>query len=149
MFCDLTIKSMSIIIVRWLSLQKAVERILMMFNASKSYFISEEASVARFKDWLCCTKIRCLRYICSYQAALPSFTTFNLFLQRDAPQIYILYRQMQSLLKNLLSKFVKPSVIQKFKDDLTNIPFSQSEHHLNESKMFIGLVTGSEVRKKA
>ena len=58
---------------------------------------------------------------------------------------------MQSLLNKLLSKFVKPSVIQRFqrfKDDLTNILFSQSEHHLNESKMFIGLVTGLELCKK-
>ena len=72
-------------------MQKAVERILMMFNASKSYFIlSEEASDTRFKRLALLYQNPMFEiYLLFYQAALPIFTTFNLFLQRDAPQIYI------------------------------------------------------------
>ena len=149
-FCDITYKEyIQHINVRWLSLQKAVERILMMFAASKSYFISEEARDAKFRRLASLYKNPMFEiYLLFYQAILPVFTTFNLFLQRDAPQIYTLYRQMQSLLKKLLSKFMKPLVIQSFKDNLTSIPYCQSEHHLEESKIFIGLVTGSELRKK-
>ena len=96
-----------------------------MFNASKSYLISEEASDARFKRLALLYQNPMFEiYLLFYQAALPTFTT-SIFL-------HILYRQMQSLLKKLFSKFVKPSVIQRFKNYLTNIPFSQSEHHLNE-----------------
>lgn len=51
-FCDVTYQGyIQHINVRWLSLQKAVERILKIFAASKSYFISEEMSDALlYKD---------------------------------------------------------------------------------------------------
>ena len=56
-------------------------------------------------------------YLLFMQSVLPVFTTFNFFLQRDAPQIYILYRQMQCLQHKVLSKFVKPAVVQQCRQD--------------------------------
>ena len=139
-FCDVTYQEyIHHINVRWLSLERAVERILMMFAASKSYFISEEVRDAKFKRLALLYKDPMFEiYLLFYQATLPVFTTFNLFLQRDAPQIYTLYRQMQSLLKKILSKFIKPLVIQSFKDNLTSIPYFQSENQLEESKYLLG-----------
>ena len=92
------------------------------FFASRAYFRSEDIAEARF------VRLRKLYddpmfeiQLLFFQASLPVFTTFNLFLQRDDPQIYILYRQMQCLLKKLLSQFVKPSVIEEHKDCLTEV----------------------------
>ena len=60
-------------------------------------------------------------YLCFNQAVLPTFTNFNLFLQRDAPQIYLRYDQMHVLLRKLLSKFVKSTVIAA--SDITEIEY--------------------------
>jgi len=92
-FCDTAYRRfIKHINVRWLSLQNAVERILQMFAASNSYFRSEEMAEARF------IRLRKLYedlmfeiQLLFFQAVLPVFTTFDLFLQRDDPQIYILY----------------------------------------------------------
>lgn len=103
-FCDTPFRGfIKHINVRWLSFENAVERILQMFLASSSYFRSVEMTEARFV---------CLRQLYEdpmfeiqllfFQAVLPVFTTFNLFCQRDDPQIYILHNQMISLLKKLL-----------------------------------------------
>ena len=129
-FCDTTYRGfIKHINVRWLSLQNAVERILQMFAATSSYFRSEEMAEARF------TRLRKLYehpmfeiQLFFFQAVLPVFTTFNLFLQRDAPQIYILHSQMQNLLKKLLSKFIKPVVIQRHRESLSEIVYSDSEN---------------------
>ena len=149
-FCDTTYRSfIKHINVRWLSLQNAVERILQMFAASNSYFRSEEMTEARF------IRLRKLYenpmfeiQLLFFQAVLPVFTTFNLFLQRDDPQIYILHSQMQNLLKKLLSIFIKPAIIQMHKDKLSEVAFKDPENQLDASKLFIGLVTRSEIHKK-
>ena len=65
-------------------LQRAVEKIL-IFAASKSYFISEEARDARFKRFALLYKDLMFEvYLLFYEAILPVFTTFNLLLQHDA-----------------------------------------------------------------
>lgn len=148
-FCDTAYRGfIKHINVRWLSLQNAVERILQMFAASNSYFRSEVAE-ARF------IRLRKLYedpmfeiQLLFFQAVLPVFTTFNLFLQRDDPQIYILHSQMLNLLEKLLSKFIKPAVIQRHKEKLSEVAFNDPENQLDASKLFIGLVSRSEIRKK-
>ena len=82
-FCDVTYQEyIHHINVRWLSLERAVERILMMFAASKSYFVSEEVRDAKFKRLALLYKDPMFEiYLLFYQATLPVFTTFNLFLQ--------------------------------------------------------------------
>lgn len=74
------------------------------------------------------------------------FTTFNLFLQRDTAQIYILHSQ--NLLKKLLSKLIKPAVIQRHTENLSEIVYRDSENQLEKSKSFIGLFIASQIRKK-
>ena len=120
-----------------------------MFAASNSYFRSEEMAEARF------IRLRKLYedlmfeiQLLFFQAVLPVFTTFNLFLQRDDPQIYILHSQMLNLLKKLPSKFIKPAVIQRHKEKLSEVAFNDPENQLDASKLFIRLVTRSEICKK-
>jgi len=55
---------------------------------------------------------------------------------------------MLNLLKKLLSKFIKPAVIQRHKEKLSEVAFNDPENQLDAPKLFIGLVTRSEVRKK-
>ena len=149
-FCDTAYRGfIKHLNVRWLSLQKAVERMLQMFAASASYFRSEGMKEARF------IRLRMLYenpmfeiYLLFIQAFLPVFTTFNLFLQRDAPQIYILHGQMQNLLKKLLSKFIKPAIIQSHRESLWEIEFTDPENWFDSSKLFVGLVTRSLLHKK-
>ena len=144
-FCDTPFRGfIKHINMRWLSFENAVERILQMFLASSSYFRSEEMTEARFV---------CLRQLYEdpmfeiqllfFQAVLPVFTTFNLFCQQDDPQIYILHNQMISLLKKLLQNFVKATVIQMHDEELGDVPF---ENYI--SKVFVGLVTRSKLKKK-
>ena len=111
-FCDTEYRGfIKNVNVGWLSLQKAVERILKLYTLSRTYFLSEGLKEARF--------IRLLKlyenpmneiYLLFYQAALPAFTTFNLYLQRNSPQIYTLHGQMQILLRKMLTKFILPFI---------------------------------------
>ena len=78
----------------------AVERILQMYAASRSYFLSEGMKEARFVQLMKLYENPMFEiYLLFIQAVLPVFTTFNLFLQRDAPQIFILHSQIQSSYK--------------------------------------------------
>ena len=51
------------------------------------------------------------------------------------------------LLKKLLSKFDKPTVI-LMHEELGKVPFEQPENRLDISRVFIGLVTRSQINKK-
>ena len=89
-------------------------------------------------------------YLLFFLTVLPLFTTFNLFLQHDAPQIHVLYRQIDCLLHKALSKFVKPAIIQQYQNNLVEDELHNEalENQLEDSKLFIGLVTASEVQKR-
>jgi len=88
-----------------------------MYSATSSYIQSEQKSEARFRRLKELYENPMFEiYLLFYQAVLPLFTMFNQFLQRQAPQIYLLHRQMQLLLSKLLSKFVKPLVIQQYRE---------------------------------
>ena len=149
-FCDTAYRGfIKHINVRWLSLHKAVERILQLFSASRSYFSSENMQDARFKRLAELYKNLMFEiHLLFFLAVLPAFDHFNLFLQRDAPQIYILHRQTIQLITKLLSKFLKASVIQEYKDKLSEVPFSDRNNQIEDSKLFIGLVTSSEIHKR-
>ena len=55
---------------------------------------------------------------------------------------------MLNLLKKLLLKFIKPAVIQSHKDKLNELAVNDPENQLDTSKLFVGLVTKSEICKK-
>ena len=85
--------------------------LLQMYSVSNSYFLSEDKSEARFKRLKALYEDPMFEiYLLFYQAVLPIFTTFNKFLQREAPQIYLLQQQMQLLLSKLLLKFINTAV---------------------------------------
>lgn len=92
--------------VRWLSLERAVYRILQLYTSLQSYFKSEKESQARFRRLLSAfndpmTEV----YFLFYESVLPTFTHTNLLLQREDPNIYLVADAIRTFLKKLLSKF--------------------------------------------
>ena len=104
--------------VRWLSLEKAVNRILQLYKSLQSYFRSESESQAWFVREF--DKPMTEIYMLFYQSVLPTFTHFNLLLQREDPNIYLVADAIRSFLTKVLSKFIKLPVIRDT-DDITEV----------------------------
>ena len=127
--------------VRWLSLEKAVYRILKLYRSLQSYFRSESEPQARFTR-LCTafddpmTEV----YLLLYKSVLPTFTHVNLLLQREDPNIYLVADAIRAFLRKLLSKFVTFQAIRNG-EDITEVDFENRENQLDDSKMTIGLTT--------
>ena len=90
-FCDTNYREVvRYISVRWLSLDKAVNRILQLYESLKSYFRSEAESQARFKRLLNLFEDPMTEvYLLFYQSVLPTFMHTNLLLQREDPSIFL------------------------------------------------------------
>ena len=134
----------------WLSLELAVQRSLKQFPGLTSYFKAENEQQARFKrlqkafnDPM--TEVHLL----FFQSVLPSFTHCNQFLQREEPLIHVLQPQLTRMLRNILAKFVKPSVIteQLRAGTLTSIDFKNEENHVADNCLSIGFVTNQSIDK--
>ena len=84
-----------------------------------------------------------------FQSVLPVFTNFNKFLQTEEPLVQCLYDEMQQFMNKLASKFIKPEVIRKLKDD--NLSFSKLDTCLENQKddisLTIGILTKSTLNK--
>lgn len=112
-FCDQEYRSaIKHVSTRWLSLEIAIERSLKKYPSLRSYFLSENYPGARFQRLKKVfsnpmTEI----YLLFMQSILPTFTCTNKFLQREEPLIHCLQPQLISLMKKLLSKFIKPTVL--------------------------------------
>ena len=114
-FCDVkyrqVIKQVS---TRWLSLEVAVKRSLQMYPALKSYFLSSSEAQARFKRLKNHFHDPMVEiYLQFYHAVLPTFTIVNLFLQREDPCIFAVYKQLRNFVKRLLGKFVSIQCIRE------------------------------------
>jgi len=86
-FCDNEYhKILRYVSVSWLSLEKAVYRILQLYASLQSYFRSESESQARFAHLQSSLDNPMTEVF--YQATLPTFTCLNLLLQREDPCIF-------------------------------------------------------------
>ena len=94
----------------------------------------------------------CLRsmteiYLLFFQSILPTLNCANKFLQ---PLIHLLQPQLLSLVKKLLSKFVKPSILVKSLKDLDGLYALQCSDEVNQvanRDLVIGFITKQEVNK--
>ena len=145
-FCDTTYKEVvAHCSTRWLSLEKAITRILELYNSLASYFISNDESQARFKrlhDKF--SKPMTEIYLLFFQSVIPTFTRFNQLLQREDPSIYLLHSQIRAFVKNIICRFIIPQEIVKAKGDATKVNCSIQ---LEDDKVHIGMVTRSKLRK--
>lgn len=150
---------------RWLSLERAVSRVLQQYEALKSYFLSEGISLTECTSTVTCEfcvitcsslhaddstprfqRVRSVLespvtevYLLFYQSALQGFISFNKFLQREDPIIPVIYDQMLSFLKKLGSKFIKVSTLKDaFKDgDIQAFPYMDSKEQLSGMQVHV------------
>ena len=63
---------------------------------------------------------------------MPPFVTFNKFLQREDPIIYVMHDQLHSFVNNLLGKFVSVSTIRDAMSagDITCVDYDSMENQL-------------------
>ena len=111
-FCDQEFrKIIKQVSTRWLSLKKAVTRILQQYTSLKSYFLSEDEPVSRFKRiHTAFSNPMTEVYLVFYQSALQVFIQLNLFLQREDPLIGAVNSFLMGFIKLLSCKFV-PTVV--------------------------------------
>ena len=83
------------------------------------------------------------------QSLLPVFNHANKFLQREEPLIHTLHQQLYSLLKKVLGKFVKPSVLVESiqKESLLPLNFHDPSIQVNDCDLVIGIVTKQTLQK--
>eukprot|EP00057_Strongylocentrotus_purpuratus_P019851 XP_011674325.1 PREDICTED: uncharacterized protein LOC105443158 [Strongylocentrotus purpuratus] len=74
-----------------------------------------------------------------YQATLPTFTDFNLLLQRQCFSVHLLHKQMHLYIRKLMSKFMKPEKIKDIR--VSDIQYKAEENQLPDSKLTIGFTT--------
>ena len=132
---------------RWLSLERAVGRVLQQYAALKSYFASEHDTNPRFlqlqklfADPM--TEV----YLNFYQATLQTFAHFNQFLQREDPIISLVDQQIQSFLTKRAGKFLTINAIKAAKSDLTKLKFDTSVQ-LPDGSIFVGMITKTQLTK--
>ena len=135
---------------RWLTLELAIEWSLKQYPGLKSYFLSEDESQLRFCQLQTVfgdpiTEV----YLFSLQSLLSVFNHANKFLQREEPLIHILQQQLYSLLKKVLGKFVKPSVLVESiqKDSLLALNFHDPSIQVSDCDLVIGIVTKQTLQK--
>jgi hypothetical protein len=140
-FCDIEYrKVLKHVSTRWLSLELAIDRILKQYAALRSYFLSEDKADARFKRLNTnFTNPMAEVYLLFFSSILPVFTSFNKFMQREYPCIYILASQMKLFLQKLFGKFVKMEVIKN--SSLLQVNFAEKQNQLSDSSLFIGFAT--------
>lgn len=79
-----------------------------------------------------------------FQSVLPCFTHSNKFLQQEEPLIHLLQPQLENLLKIVLGKFIKPTVLVeslKKHDSLLSVDYNDRANHVTDSNLVIGYLT--------
>ena len=150
-FCDQDYEEViKYISTRWLCTERCINRELKKFSGLRSYFLSESENDRRFKRLTETFSNNMTEfYLFFFQAALPTFTNFNKFLQTEEPLIQCLYDEMQMFMNKLAAKFIKPEVIRELKGN--ELSFSKLDVSLanqkNDKDLTIGNVTKPKLRR--
>ena len=150
-FCDQEYEEViRYVSTRWLCLEHCVNRELKKYEGLRSYFLSEGLKDDRFvRLETAFTDPMTELYLFFFQSSLVTFTNYNKFLQREDPLIYLTHSFMNNFMNKLATKFVKPEVIQAFKE--TEQPFSNLDISLANQKsdryLFIGFMTRQKLNQ--
>lgn len=112
-FCDQEYrKILKYVSTRWLSLEKAITRVLKQYVSLRSYFLSEDDGQLRFQRLKRVfnnpmTEV----YLLFFQSALQIFIDLNLFLQRQGPLIGSVSSALKRFLRLLACKFIPPQSV--------------------------------------
>ena len=97
---------------RWLSLEKAIIRVLKQYISLKSYFLSEDVTHARFKRLQeAFSDPMTVVYLFFYQSVLQIFVQLNLFLQKKEPLIGSVSASLKRFLQLLTRMFIHPATV--------------------------------------
>lgn len=135
--------------VRWLSLERCVTRILRLYGPLASYYKSANENQARFKRLAkTFTDPMTEVYLLFFQATIPTFTSFNLLLQREQSSIFLLqvHDEMVKFIRKLCSKFMVPAALQGHEDPC-EIAFKEKANHLPGRKLNIGFTTRAKLNR--
>ena len=134
---------------RWLSLIPAIERVRKQFPAFKEYLrklpdsdknIAKNARYKRIMTLL--TSPETMVQLCFLESVKPIFDKFLESFQVEGPLIHNLYPCMVLLLKQMMSRFLKPKVLQKKTvAELLKLDMKHSDSQLKDSELEIGLPT--------
>jgi hypothetical protein len=147
-FCDIKYrKIVKHVNTRWLSLETAVQRMLDMFPATQSYFLSNSESIPRFKRLkeLFSSPMSEI-YLLFYHAVLPTFTTLNKYLQREDPCLYAAHDHINGFMKRLLAKFLPLDAVKLFQQG-GQFNFEAVGDQLPNEDIFIGFTTKQKLDK--
>ena len=141
-FCDqeyqAVLKHLS---VRWLSLERCMERILKKFPSLKAYFLSEGWADDRFRrlnSWF--TNPLLEPSFLFNSATITMFTNFNRLLQREEPTIHLLKGSMEQFGMRLAKRIIKP-VISREASSVGDIDLSDESIFIDPMYIFLGGTT--------
>ena len=133
----------------WLSLIPAIERVRKQFPALKEYFrklpdsdknIAKNARYKRIMTLL--TSPETMVQLCFLESVKLIFDKFLESFQIEGTLIHNLYPCMVLLLKQMMSRFLKPKVLQKKTvAELLKLDMKHSDSQLKDSELEIGLPT--------
>ena len=129
-FCDQEYRDiLKHINVRWLSLERAVERILLQYSSLSGYFLSENAPKSATNsngvesEWGGAKRFKRLEkafkdlmaevYLYFFSGVLPAFKHTNLLLQREDPWIHLVHSQLNRFLLQLAGQFMRVTEIKR------------------------------------
>ena len=140
--------------VWWLSVERAVERILKQYPGLHSYFLSEDTpATGGNSEWG--GRKTCLRlknafkhpmteiYPMFFSTVLPTFKTTNILLHLEDLYILLIHDALNCFLTNLVGRFI-PVCTFKSADHLFIINL---DNHKHPEDMYLGLLTKSTLNK--
>ena len=127
---------------RWLSLRRAVVRMLDIWDCLCSYFRSHADVDKPGKVKSICQILNhplTKPWLCFLGNILPIFDKFSIFFQTSsAATIHKVHGETVRLLKMVLSFFISPEVFRVFGGDLSTVDYMDSSNHLPDNEVFIG-----------
>ena len=133
--------------IRWLSLEKCMERILKKLPSLKSYFLSEDWADERFQRLRRWFENPLLESALLFQTnAISMFTRFNKLLQRDEPSIHLLKPAIESLGRKIGGRILRIPVLQKSPSTF-DIDLDDNSIYKVNTSIFLGMTTRATLNR--
>ena len=132
-------------------MELAIDRALKQLPSLISYFRSTDFSQARFDRLKKAVNNPMAEiYLLFIHSVLPMFTHTNQFLQREEPLIHLLKPYLIGLLKKVLGKYVKATVVARALnegDKLKDIDYACLANQVSNDQLVIGYLTKQTIAK--
>lgn len=147
-FCDQEFKTvLKHLSVRWLSLERCLNRILSKLPSLRSYFASEHFMDDRFQRLQTWFQNPLLEPALMFQSsAIQLFTNFNQLLQRDEPCIHFLKASMESLARRLANRIMKPNAMHNI-TSITQLDLHDDSIYKDRQDLFLGGLTRGRLNR--